>query len=87
MRLLILAVTVLGLVVARPAAAQDLARHFQGTTGTFVLLDGRPARSRAGTARATTLRAVLDVQDPEHGDPAETGAAPDPEFVVKYDPA
>jgi beta-lactamase class D len=54
MRLSILAVTVAALqFVAHPAAAQDLSRHFQGITGTFVLLDGQTgAFTRWNAARA-----------------------------------
>ena len=90
MRLHILAVTVAALqFVAHPAAAQDLSRHFQGITGTFVLLDGQTgAFTRWNAARADQRFAPCSTfKIPNTAILLETGAAPDPEFVVKYDPA
>ena len=89
MRLLILAVTALGLFIARPAAAQDLSRHFQGIEGTFVLLDGQTgAFTRWNAARADQRFAPCSTfKIPNTAILLETGAAADPEFVVKYDPA
>ena len=89
MRLLILAVTALGLLIARPAAAQDLSRHFQGIEGTFVLLDGQTgAFTRWNAARADQRFAPCSTfKIPNTAILLETGAAPDPEFLVKYDPA
>ena len=88
MRLLALAVTALGLI-AHPAAAQDLSRHFQGIDGTFVLLDGQTgAFTRWNAARADQRFAPCSTfKIPNTAILLETGAAPDPEFVVKYDPA
>ena len=90
MRLHILAVTVAALeFVAHPAAAQDLSRHFQGITGTFVLLDGQTgAFTRWNAARADQRFAPCSTfKIPNTAILLETGAAPVPEFVVKYDPA
>jgi len=90
MRLLVLtlAVTALGLI-AHPAAAQDLSRHFQGIEGTFVLLDGQTgAFTRWNAARADRRFAPCSTfKIPNTAILLETGAAADPEFVVKYDPA
>ena len=88
MRLLALAVTALGLI-AHPAAAQDLSRHFQGIEGTFVLLDGQTgAFTRWNAARADQRFAPCSTfKIPNTAILLETGAAPDPEFLVKYDPA
>jgi beta-lactamase class D len=89
MRLIVLAVTALGLFVAPPSAAQDLGRHFQGITGTFVLLDGQTgAFTRWNAARADQRFAPCSTfKIPNTAILLETGAATDPEFVVKYDPA
>ena len=88
MRLLALAVAALGLI-AHPAAAQDLSRHFQGIEGTFVLLDGQTgAFTRWNAARADKRFAPCSTfKIPNTAILLETGAAPDPEFLVKYDPA
>jgi len=88
MRLLALAVAALGLI-AHPAAAQDLSRHFQGIEGTFVLLDGQTgAFTRWNAARADQRFAPCSTfKIPNTAILLETGAAPDPEFLVKYDPA
>ena len=89
MRLLILAVTAFGLFIAGPAAAQDLGRHFQGIEGTFVLLDGQTgAFTRWNAARADQrFPPCSTFKIPNTAILLETGAAADPEFVVKYDPA
>ena len=89
MRLLVLAVAALGLFIAHPAAAQDLSRHFQGIEGTFVLLDGQTgAFTRWNAARADQRFAPCSTfKIPNTAILLETGAAADPEFVVKYDPA
>ena len=76
-------------LVPGPAWGQDLARHFQGIDGTFVLLDGQtgafvrhdPARAARRFAPCSTFKI------PNTAILLETGAAPDPEFVVGYDPA
>jgi beta-lactamase class D len=77
------------LLAARPAAGQDLSTHFQGIEGTFVLLDGQTgAFTRWNPARADQRFAPCSTfKVPNTAILLETGAAPDPEFVVKYDPA
>jgi beta-lactamase class D len=89
MRLLILVVIALRLAVGQPAPTQDLGRHFQGITGTFVLLDGRTgAFTRWNAARADRRFAPCSTfKIPNTAILLETGAASDPEFVVTYDPA
>ena len=77
--------------IALPAAAQppDLSKHFAGITGTFVLLDGNtgnytrvnPERAAARFAPCSTFKI------PNTAIALETGAAPDSEYVVRYDPA
>jgi beta-lactamase class D len=81
---------VLALVVAAaPAAGQALSKHFQGIDGTFVLLDGQTGRyTRWNAARAERRFAPCSTfKIPNTAILLETGAVPDPEFVVKYDPA
>ena len=77
------------LLAAIPAAGQDLSKHFQGIDGTFVLLDGQTgAFTRWNTARADQRFAPCSTfKIPNTAILLETGAAPDPEFVVTYDPA
>jgi beta-lactamase class D len=89
MRLLVLAVAVMGFFIGHPAAAHDLSRHFQGIEGTFVLLDGQTgAFTRWNAARADQRFAPCSTfKIPNTAILLETGAAADPEFVVKYDPA
>jgi beta-lactamase class D len=79
----------LGLLAATPAAGQDLSKHFQGIDGTFVLLDGQTgAFTRWNAARADRRFAPCSTfKIPNTAILLETGAAPEPEFVVKYDPA
>jgi len=81
--------TALCLIAAAPAAAQDLSRHFQDIDGTFVLLDGQTgAFTRWNAARADRRFAPCSTfKVPNTAILLETGAAPDPDFVVKYDPA
>jgi beta-lactamase class D len=89
MRSLVSRLTLAAILAAAPATAQDLSRHFQGIDGTFVLLDGQtgayvrhdPARADRRFAPCSTFKI------PNTAILLETGAAPDPEFVVKYDPA
>ena len=71
------------------AGGQDLARHFQGIDGTFVLLDGQTGRiTRWNDARADRRFAPCSTfKIPNTAILLETGAAPDPDFVVRYDPA
>ena len=77
------------LVAAVPAAGQDLSKHFQGIDGAFVLLDGQTgAFTRWNPARADQRFAPCSTfKIPNTAILLETGAAPDAEFVVKYDPA
>jgi beta-lactamase class D/beta-lactamase class D OXA-10 len=77
------------LLAAMPAAGQDLSKHFQGIDGTFVLLDGQTgAFTRWNAARAEQRFAPCSTfKIPNTAILLETGAAPDPEFVVTYDPA
>ncbi len=77
------------LLAAMPAAGQDLSKHFQGIDGTFVLLDGQTgAFTRWNAARADRRFAPCSTfKIPNTAILLETGAAADPEFVVKYDPA
>jgi beta-lactamase class D len=71
------------------ASARDLARHFKGIDGTFVLLDGQNgAYTRWNAPRAARRFAPCSTfKIPNTAILLETGAAPDPEFVVKYEPA
>ena len=87
MRSLLFAALVAAMAV--PAAAQDLRRHFEGIDGTFVLLDGRTGRyTRHDPARAAERFAPCSTfKIPNTAILLEKGAAPDPEFVVPYDPA
>jgi beta-lactamase class D len=77
------------LVVSAPARAQDLSRHFHGIDGTFVLLDAQTGRYvRHDAARAARRFAPCSTfKVPNTAILLETGAAPDADFVVKYDPA
>ena len=76
-------------VHASPATGQDLAKHFEGIDGTFVLVEGRTGRTtRWNEARAARRFAPCSTfKIPNTAILLETGAAPDPEFVVPYDPA
>src|SRR5688572_19892818 len=82
-------VALVWLLAAMPADGQDLSKHFQGIDGTFVLLDGRTgAYTRWNAARADQRFAPCSTfKIPNTAILLETGAAPDAEFVVKYDPA
>jgi len=77
------------LLAAGPAAAQDLSKHFHGIEGTFVLLDGQTgAFSRWNAARADRRFAPCSTfKVPNTAILLETGAAPDPDIAVTYDPA
>ena len=77
------------LVVSAPVQAQDLSRHFQGIDGTFVLLDAQTGRFvRHDAARAERRFAPCSTfKVPNTAILLETGAAPDADFVVRYDPA
>jgi beta-lactamase class D len=73
---------------AAPAPV-DFSRHFQGLNATFVLLNGssgkyvrhNPSRARERFAPCSTFKV------PHTAILLETGAAPDPAFTLKYDPA
>jgi beta-lactamase class D len=82
-------VTLAAILAAAPAMAQDLSRHFRGIDGTFVLLDDQTGNYvRHDSARADQRFAPCSTfKIPNTAILLETGAAPDPEFVVKYDPA
>ena len=77
------------LLAARSADGQDLSTHFQGIEGTFVLLDGRTgAFTRWNAARADQRFAPCSTfKVPNTAILLETGAAPDPDTVLTYDPA
>ena len=72
-----------------PGFAQDLSRHFADISGTFILLNGNtgkfirhdPERAAQRFAPCSTFKI------PHTAILLETGTAPDPEFVVNYDPA
>ena len=72
-----------------PAFAQDLSKHFEGITGAFVLLNGRTGEFiRHNAERASERFAPCSTfKIPHTAVLLETGTAPDPEFLVKYDPA
>jgi beta-lactamase class D len=72
-----------------PASTRDLARHFDGITGTFVLLNGatgeyhryNPARAAVRYPPCSTFKI------PNTAILLESGAARDPDHSIKYDPA
>ncbi len=72
-----------------PGFAQDLSKHFDGITGTFVLLNAHTgAYVRHNPERAAQRFAPCSTfKIPHTAVLLETGIAPDPEFIVKYDPA
>jgi beta-lactamase class D len=76
-------------LAAAPATGQDLARHFTGIDGTFVLLDGQTGRhSRWNDARADRRFAPCSTfKIPNTAILLETGAAADAGTLVPYDPA
>jgi beta-lactamase class D len=89
MRLACLLVTIPVLMGAqRTPVALDLSRHFAGLDGTFVLLNGttgeyirhNPARAAERFAPCSTFKI------PHTAILLESGAAPDPTFILKYDP-
>jgi len=70
-------------------SAQDLSNHFDGISGTFVLLNshtGKYTRHNPGLA-AQRVAPCSTFKIPHTAVLLETGTAPDPEFVVKYDPS
>jgi beta-lactamase class D len=74
---------------AQTPARPDLARHFQGLNGTFVLLNGttgeylrhNPARAAERFAPCSTFKI------PHTAMLLESGTAPDPGFTLNYDAA
>lgn len=82
-------VAALVLAAAGPAGAQDLSKHFQGIDGTFVLLDGQTGRYTSWNPERAERRFApcSTFKIPNTAILLERGAARDPEFVVKYDPA
>jgi beta-lactamase class D len=71
------------------AQTRDIARHFEGITGTFVLLNGRTGEyTRYNPARAAQQFSPCSTYKiPNTLIALETGVAPDPEYLLKYDPA
>jgi beta-lactamase class D len=76
------------LMTCSPGFAQDLSTHFAGIDGTFVLLNGRTGEYvRHNPERATQRFAPCSTfKIPHTAMFLENGTAPDPEFLVKYDP-
>jgi beta-lactamase class D len=72
-----------------PGFAQDLSTHFEGLTGTFVLLKSRTGEYvRHNSQRAAQRFAPCSTfKIPHSAILLETGTATDPEYVVKYDAA
>src|SRR5687768_304065 len=87
--LLLAAVLLLPGAAQRAPVAPDLSHHFAGLNGTFVLLNGttseyirhNPARAAERFPPCSTFKI------PHTAILLESGAAPDPTFVLKYDPA
>jgi beta-lactamase class D len=70
------------------AFAQDLSRHFDGISGTFVLLNSRTGEYiRHDARRATERFAPCSTFKIPNTAILENGTAPDAEYLVKYDPA
>ncbi len=70
-------------------AAADLARHFAGIPGTFVLLNGGTGEvTRYGGVRASQrFPPCSTFKIPNSAIMLESGIAPTPEFTLRYDPA
>jgi beta-lactamase class D len=89
MRFAFLAAISLLLPLQRGPAPLDLSAHFVGLNGTFVLLNG----STGETLRHNPARAALQFAPcstfkiPNTAILLESGAASDPTFTLKYDPA
>jgi len=86
----LVAVSLVAAMAAAPAPAEpDWTRHFTGITGTFVLLNGRTGKyTRHDAVRATQRFAPCSTfKVPNTAILLETGAAPDADYVVPYDPA
>ena len=86
---MLLAAVLLVPLFALESAAQDLSRHFDGISGTFVLLNA----TTGDYIRHNPNRAVerfppcSTFKIPHTAILLESGVAPDPELVVPYDPA
>jgi beta-lactamase class D len=80
---------VLLLVSCSHAFAQDLSKHFAGISGTFVLLNARTGEFiRHNSERARQRFAPCSTfKIPNTAIFLESGTTPDPEFLLKYDPA
>jgi beta-lactamase class D len=76
------------MAAAQTPASPDLARHFQGLNGTFVLLDATTGEYlRFNQTRAAERFAPCSTfKIPHTAILLESGAAPDPTFTLKYDP-
>jgi beta-lactamase class D len=66
----------------------DIARHFAGIDGTFVLLNGRTGETTRFDAKraATRFPPCSTFKIPNSAIALETGVAPDVDFVLPYDP-
>ncbi|MCA1562041.1 MAG: class D beta-lactamase [Acidobacteria bacterium] len=75
--------------VAQTPSPPDLARHFQGLNGTFVLLNATTGEYlRFNPKRAAERFAPCSrFKIPHTAILLESGVAPDPTFTLKYDPA
>ena len=75
--------------VAQEPATPNLARHFEGLDGTFVVLNGTTGEYiRHNATRAIQRFAPCSTfKIPHTAILLESGAAPDPTFTLKYDPA
>jgi beta-lactamase class D len=75
--------------VAQKPSTVDLARYFQGLDGTFVVLNGTTGEYiRYNAPRAAQRFAPCSTfKIPHTALLLESGAAPDPAFTLKYDPA
>lgn len=75
--------------IAFAAEPPDLARHFAGIDGTFVLLNGRTGEVTRFNAKRAALRfpPCSTFKVPNSAIALETGVAPDADFVLPYDAA
>jgi beta-lactamase class D len=86
---LLLACVPVAVAVAQTPSRPDLAGHFKGLNGTFVLLNGttdeyiryNPKRAEERFAPCSTFKI------PHTAILLESGVAPDPTFALEYDPA
>ena len=82
-------ISILLVALQQATSTPDLSRHFVGVKGTFVLLNGKTGESvRYNNERAAEKFAPCSTfKIPNTAILLESGAAPDPDYVVKYDPA